>query len=211
MFFSHSSSLGFFAYFWALSGAILTILYSLRLLYLVFFTKIKSYKYSVQNFHPNTFFILFSLIVLALSAIWFGKIFQQPFLYFFSSNHVSTFNLSVPLFIKILPFILFLVLFILYFYYSNNFFKISPLFYNFLSHKWYIDILSNRLITHKFYHIAFNFFYLKIEKGWIEFFGPTGVIQIFTNYGKYLFLLQQNRFHSFLTFIVVLFILIFLV
>jgi hypothetical protein len=99
-------------------------------------------------------------------------------------------------------------LFTIYFYCSKNLLIFSPELYNFLSYKWYVDILSNRLITHKFYVWGFQFFYLKIEKGWIEFFGPTGVLFSLTKYGKFIFLMQQNKFHSFLTFTLMLLLLI---
>jgi len=201
-FFSHNTSIGFFAYFWSLIGAGLTILYSMRLLYLVFFSDVKWYKFSYLHLHPNTLFITSSLLFLGVVALGFGKIFQSVFLIFFSSNYYTTFVLTIPLIIKVLPFGLFICLVILYFIYKQSV-VLNQKLYSFFMLKWYVDILNNIYISNTIFTGAFSFFFLQLEKGWIEFFGPTGILKLL-GVSKNFFLIQLNTFHSFLTFFFVL-------
>lgn len=201
VFFSHNSSIGCFAYFWSLVGAGLTTLYSLRLLDLVFFSDVKWYKYYYINLHANTKFIILSLLILAFLALSFGKIFQSTFFLFFSVNYYTLFVLHIPLYVKILPFFLLIILSFFYYFTFPRYFNSKI--YTFFVLKWYVDILNNIFVTHKIFTHAFKFFFLQLEKGWIEKFGPTGLIRFFY-FSKNFFLLQYNTFHSFLTFFIVL-------
>ena len=75
--------------------------------------------------------------------------------------------------------------------------------YSFFMLKWYVDILNNIYISNTIFTGAFSFFFLQLEKGWIEFFGPTGILKLL-GVSKNFFLMQLNTFHSFLTFFFVL-------
>jgi NADH:ubiquinone oxidoreductase subunit 5 (subunit L)/multisubunit Na+/H+ antiporter MnhA subunit len=53
----------------------------------------------------------------------------------------------------------------------------------FFSSKWGFDFLYNNLLIRFFYRLIFDFYYF-IDKGIIEFFGPTGGFKIVSTFSN---------------------------
>jgi len=87
-------------------------------------------------------------------------------------------------FIKNLPFIFSiggaLLVFVFYSLYSKTYIFANPLLTKIIrqsSHKWYFDVIYNRLINAKVLSAGY-FTYKLLDKGVIELFGPSGAASI---------------------------------
>jgi NADH-ubiquinone oxidoreductase chain 5 len=184
-------------YFIATIGAIFTTLYSVKVLYLTFFTNpnspITNYKGIIQE---GNIFMSLPLIILAIFSIFFGYITRDIFIgigsNFFSDNALFIHPLHeimlsteffVPITFKLLPFI-FTISFIIIFTYiyellpkiiiNLKFTNIGYNIFGFFNQRFLIELYYNKYITD---------FILKlggqttksIDKGSIELIGPYGL------------------------------------
>jgi len=53
--------------------------------------------------------------------------------------------------------------------------KIYRTIYTFLTQKWHFDQITSELVTIKFMNFGYNITFQAIDKGLIEFFGPSGI------------------------------------
>ena len=188
---------GNFAYCLGLISAFFTSFYSFRLLYLTFWTNTNGFKNIILKAHESSLFMCISLFILSLGSIFIGFITKDMFIGL-GSNFWNTaiFNLNtniislngefMPYHIKLLPlYFSFLGSFFIYFnnylFMQYNFFKINLSFknlYTFLIKKWYFDIIYNKFIVLNILSLGF-FSFKEIDRGFIEIFGPLGLVRLF--------------------------------
>jgi len=196
----HFGGRGFFAYWIGLISAFFTSFYSMRLLYSAFFGGVswsRSRKY-VRFLGANLFGDSNSLstdlplFLLGLGSLFAGYFLHSFFIDFTIYNGFSTFfwmheylHGGVSWFMKDLPF--FLSMFSVFFYLFLNEDFFFPWFHkflwgslgfeihNFLLQKWYIDSIYNTFFVFPSFNFAYYYAYLNLDKGWLEFLGPSGL------------------------------------
>jgi len=103
-------------------------------------------------------------------------------------------------------------IFLCFFMYNANlknffFIKLNKTFiflYTFLIKKWFFDKLSVILLTQSVFKTGYHFSYQKIDRGLIEQFGPTGIVNLFQLVSTFFLkfhtgLIHQNLFLTIFT------------
>src|ERR1700710_1022410 len=183
-------------YFIATIGAMFTTLYSVKVLYLTFFTNPNGPAISYKHAHEGDIFMSLPLIILAIFSIFFGYITKDIFIGlgsdFFADNSLFIHptheimldtEFAVPTFFKLLPLIFTISLSILAII-SSEFlpkslinFKFSRLGYNlfgFFNQRFLIELFYNRYITDMVLKIGGQTTKV-IDRGSVELLGPYGL------------------------------------
>lgn len=183
---------GYIIYWLSLSSATLTTLYSIRLLYLVFFNTPNNSKFAYLNLHESSWLMLIPMIILSFASIFLGYITRDIYLGFgspFNSIFIHPNNLSIidtelsinivykllPLILTILGTILILVLYEFYYkfilvYNNNTLLSI----YNYCNNKFMLDQILNNIIIRSSLQegIKLN---SCVDKGTLQILGPRGI------------------------------------
>ena len=181
---------GYFAAGIGIFTALLTSIYSWRLLFKTFHGNYNNKKLNISSMHESPMVMIIPLIILAIGAIFSGFLFKDLFIGIESSSNFwknSIFFLE-PLshdhppswFILLTPILVILSIPIAYYIFIKNI-KISnnivngnlPL-YNFLKNKWYFDELYDYLFVNPSKKIGL-YFWKKIDSRFIDRFGPDGI------------------------------------
>jgi len=192
------TTLGHFAYFLGTLSVFSTAFYSTRLLYLVFLSEPNGHREVTLGSHEPGFKMAAALCLLTLFSIFIGYLTKDLFIGFGTSfwksaifilpiNNIAVDIEFIPVVFKLIP--LFLTIFgvispyFIYTKYVNNFYIIKnnfifKKFYNFLNRKWYFDRLYNEFVSQTILTHGFNFFYNDVDRGFLEQFGPFGIIQM---------------------------------
>jgi NADH-ubiquinone oxidoreductase chain 5 len=189
-------------YFIATIGAMFTTLYSVKVLYLTFFTNPNGPAVSYKHAHEGDIFMSLPLIILAIFSIFFGYITKDIFIGlgsdFFADNSLFIHptheimldtEFAVPTLFKLLPLIFTVSLSILAII-SSEFlpkslinFKFSRLgnnIFGFFNQRFFIELLYNKYITGKV--LMFGGQTTKyLDRGIIEQLGPYGLEKVFIN------------------------------
>lgn len=178
-----------FVYWVALYGAVLTILYSFRSLWLVFFSQIRSSFNIIIGFYDLHYIILYILVILGLFSIFSGYLFSSlyrdgsfylnfgaSYNHFLLNHYVYDFLLYEHNYLAFYSNVLIIILFIVYIYirslvFSTRYSVIRCFFLN----RWFFDFIYNRLLALVTLVCSENFFYKYIDKGYIEVLGPMGL------------------------------------
>lgn len=209
---------------------LLTIFYSYKVLFFVFFNKFNFYKqkkfkdFASDNFIflPFIFLVFFSIVSGFFfkeyfnfysdnlsDSIFISSINQKDFYFFFSNYYIIKFKFF-PIILLIIGFLMsycfYNLNYIIFFYYFFSvFYRNLLLFFN---KKMLIDDLFNFVLI--FIFLVGNYYYKVIDKGFLQYFGPNG-LSILIN--KYIF--KLNYFYNngifTLTFINLFFIIIILI
>ncbi len=181
---------GYFAAGIGIFTALLTSIYSWRLIFKTFHGNYNNKKLNISDMHESPMVMIIPLIILAIGAIFCGFLFKDLFIGIESSNSFwknSIFFLEPlsrnhpPLwFILITPILVILSIPVAYYIFIKNT-KITndivngnlPL-YNFLKNKWYFDELYEYLFVNPSKKIGL-YFWKKIDLRFIDRFGPDGV------------------------------------
>jgi NADH:ubiquinone oxidoreductase subunit 5 (subunit L)/multisubunit Na+/H+ antiporter MnhA subunit len=188
---------GTFAYWLGLITAFFTAFYSFRLLYLAFYGTSRSPRPYLAGAHELTPRMALSLAVLSLGSIFLGYMAKDLFIGFgtefwngsiYHSPLLTGAQLDgefLPFFTKMTPFFGSMFSVMLVFLMNSSTFatKVSGLYTNsgvrslhrFLSHKWYFDTVYNRLINQPLLEGSYRVVFKLMDKGLLEFFGPTGL------------------------------------
>lgn len=183
---------GFIVYWLSLSSATLTTLYSIRLLYLVFYNNPNNSRFAYHNLHESSWFMLIPMIILSFASIFIGYITRDIYLGFgspFNSIFIHPDNLSIidtelsiniilkllPLIFTILGTILIIVLY--EFNYSlinvyNNSLLLSI--YNYCNNKFMLDQILNNIIIRSNLSLGLKLNHF-IDKGTLQILGPRGI------------------------------------
>jgi len=205
---------GWFCFLIGLVAAFFTTAYSVRLLFLIFFT------YPNFSFHflyltkENKFPISLSLIILAFFSIGIGGLVTEVFYgfgttffsqaVFFNRNYYNLGDIEfINFIIKILPLFMFFcaICFVLFYYmkfkFQIKFLKKNYIFlqvYTFFNKKWFLDRTINQILILFFLNWSLFYSYISLDRGFLEVLGPTAFVkisQIF--YFNYIYMYLQYK------------------
>lgn len=130
-------------------SALLTTLYSIRLVYLTFLSNTNSRKAIFKHVHEGSWNLILPLILLALGSLFVGYLGKEVIWSF-----QITLPPIIPVFIKLLPVVLSLggaVLVIVLYFYSVHFFRvpsfIGRISYTFLYSAWQFNYVLNYFLA----------------------------------------------------------------
>jgi proton-translocating NADH-quinone oxidoreductase chain L len=221
--YSKYSITGHFAYYLGVLAAFCTSFYSTRLLYLVFLSNSNGNKHVILNASESSFFIKIPLILLSFLSIIIGYISYDIFvgfgtdfwgssIFILPQNYSSTDIEFLPIFFKILPFFISLFgIFFSFYLYNINFklyflIKKNPLFlymYTFFNKKWFIDRIYNQLFGQNFLKFAYQYTYQNVDRGFLEIFGPIGILLLIKNFFFSIKFFQNGLTYSYLSLILI--------
>src|SRR6056300_73413 len=190
--FFSSNSMGSYATIIGVITAILTSIYSWRLIYKTFHGNYRNENYAFEKVHESPLVILAPLFLLTLGAVFAGFLFKDIFI---GIDHQVFWNGSIFFkekfvlqhppywFLYFTPIVGFLIIFIAYYLYVKNENILNQLkkthkpVYEFLINKWYFD---------EFYEFLFvkpakafgNFLWSKGDEKIIDGYGPNGFARI---------------------------------
>ena len=190
---------GYYAVVVGIFTALLTSIYSWRLIFKTFHGTYNNKKLKINTMHESPFVMLIPLIILAIGSLFAGYFFKELFIGHSSSNYFWTDSIKflLPLsldhpplwIIYITPIIVILSIPLSYYLFVKNknitnwlANENQPL-YNFLLNKWYFDELYDFLFVKPFKKIGI-FFWKNVDIKIIDKFGPDGIsnlIKIFSN------------------------------
>jgi proton-translocating NADH-quinone oxidoreductase chain L len=196
--FSKFSINSFYVYWLGVFAAFITSFYSIRLVYLVFFTKSNSSARVVSSSHESSSFIFYVLSTLGFLSIFIGFIFKDMFIglgtdfwnnsiFQLYTNNDILYAEFLDYYFKLIPLIFSLagaassLLFYFIFYNSTILLVENSLFryvYFFLVKKWYFDLIYNNLFVYKFLAGFYNLTFKLVDRGLIEFFGPLSIVRV---------------------------------
>ena len=190
------STTGYYAAGIGIFTALLTSIYSWRLIFKTFHGSFNNKKIKINEMHESPMIMLLPLLILSIGAIFSGFLFKDLFIGHGSENNfwgesITFLNpLSAehpPLWIVLFtPILVILAIPISYYLFVTNK-KITdeiseankPL-YNFLFNKWYFDELYNLIFIKSSKNIGL-FFWRTIDVKIIDKFGPDGISSLIKN------------------------------
>ena len=184
------STLGYYIVFIGIFTALLTAIYSWRLVFKTFHGTYENKELKIDSIHESSYVMLIPLIVLAIGSILAGFFFKDLFIGLNASNNFWSDSIKFlspisvdhpPLWIVYFtPAIVILAIPFAYYIFVKNknvtnwlVNENKPL-YNFLINKWYIDELYEYLFVKTFKKIVI-FFWKNIDLKTIDRFGPDGI------------------------------------
>jgi len=190
---------GYYAVIVGIFTALLTSIYSWRLIFKTFHGTYNNQKLKIDTMHESPLVMLVPLVILAIGAIFAGYFFKELFIGHSSSNYFWTDSIKflIPLssdhpplwIIYITPIIVVLSIPFSYYLFVKNksitnwlINENKPL-YNFLVNKWYFDELYDYLFVKASKKVGI-FFWKNVDIKIIDKFGPDGIsnlIKIFSN------------------------------
>ena len=197
---------GIFSYWLGTLAAGCTAFYSVRLLYFTFLSESNSSRGVIKNVHDSSVRMSLPLIVLSLGSIFIGYLSKDMFIGLGSGFWGQSLGGSqgyeqelilhaefLPAWVKLTPVIFSLLAGLFgYFLYESNLKYYTYLggtnrhflrsIYSFFNQKWYFDQIYNTWVTRKVLDFSYNTSFKLLDRGLIEFIGPTGVVRTL---GKY--------------------------
>jgi len=178
-----------FVYWLSLYGAILTILYSTRSMYLVFFSNFRGFFTHTLSIHELSYILIYPLSILAIFSLFSGYLYSAIFrdgslflnfntstIHMLSNHYVYDFISLEHNYITIFCNMVFVLLFVFCGYLNS---VISTRFYSvircFFINKWFFDIVYNRVLVLGTLLSSDNIYNKYLDKGYIETFGPLGM------------------------------------
>ena len=190
---------GYYAVVVGIFTALLTSIYSWRLIFKTFHGTYNNKKLKINTMHESPFVMLAPLIILAIGAVFAGYFFKELFIGHSSSNYFWTDSIKflLPLsldhpplwIIYITPIIVILSIPLSYYLFVKNknitnwlANENQPL-YNFLLNKWYFDELYDFLFVKPSKKIGI-FFWKNVDIKIIDRFGPDGITNLIKNFSN---------------------------
>jgi len=184
------NTLGYYVVAIGIFTALLTAIYSWRLIFKTFHGTYENKELKIDSIHESPYVMLVPLIVLAIGSIFAGFFFKELFIGQYASNNFWSDSIKFlspistdhpPLWIVYFtPVIVVLSIPIAYYLFVKNkditnwlVNENKPL-YNFLINKWYFDELYEYLFVRTFKRIGI-FFWKNIDLKIIDRFGPDGI------------------------------------
>jgi len=200
------NTVGYYAAGIGVLTALLTSIYSWRLIFKTFHGTYNNQKLKIEEMHESPMVMLIPLVILAIGAIFAGFLFKDLFIGYGGENHfwgesIKFLNpLSTdhpPLFIILItPVLVLLSIPIAYHLFvkkkelPTQFIKFNKPLYNFLVNKWYFDELYNFIFIQSSKKIGL-FFWKTIDVKIIDKFGPDGLSLLIKNLS-----LRASKFQS---------------
>jgi NADH-ubiquinone oxidoreductase chain 5 len=219
----------FFIYWLGVLAAFITSFYSIRLIYLVFFSTPNSNSRSVSFSHESSSYISYVLSFLGFLSIFIGFVFKDVFIGLgsdFWANSIFTlythneilyaefldyyFKL-IPLVFSIFGMVTSLLIYFI-FYNSTLLIVTNDLLrslYFFFVKKWYFDLIYNNIFVFNFLSLCYNLTFKTIDRGLVEVFGPLSLVRLIGKSSAILSFFQTGFLYNYI-FIVLLGIIVFL-
>ena len=185
-----NTPLGYNAALVGIFTAILTSIYSWRLIFKTFHGDYNNKILSKSSMHESPFVMLLPLFILAFGSIFAGFIFKDIFISNSSSQifWLDSIKFLEPLsnehpplwFLYLTPFLVVITIPISYFLFvkyknvSNYILEINQPLYEFFKNKWYFDEIYNFIFVKPIMKIGY-FLWKKIDNDIIDKFGPDGI------------------------------------
>ncbi len=168
-----------YIYFLMVVGAVFTSIYSLKLMYYTFLTNPNSLNYTMfynsknsNNEFPFSFLNILILSILVLGSIFFGYLSKELLVTILLVSD----NEFFPFFIKLIP-LLFSSLGIFLAFVIINPWKNSYIL-TIMNKRFFFDSLINFFFAFKFLNFGYLYTYKFLDKGFLEFFGPIGLLRV---------------------------------
>ncbi len=187
------NNLGYLASYIGVFTALLTSIYSWRLIFKTFHGSYNNSKIKINNMHESPLVMLIPLIILAVGSIFVGILFKDLFIghetsYNFWSRSIKFIEpLSTehpPMwFLVLTPILVVLSIPVAFYIFVKNKLIVeeivngNKIFYNFLINKWYFDEFYNHIFVKPSKKIGY-FFWKKIDVSIIDKFGPDGISKL---------------------------------
>ena len=195
--FLRGNTLGVFAAYTGIFIALLTSIYSWRLIFKTFHGNYNNSKVSIESMHESPLVMLLPLLVLAIGSIFAGILFKGLFIghemsYDFwgssikfleplSIKHPPTWFLFLTPALVIISIPISFYLFIINKRVVEELVRMNRPLYLFLKNKWYFDELYDYIFVSPSKRIG-HFLWKKIDESIIDRFGPDGISQLIKNF-----------------------------
>ncbi len=195
--FLRGNTLGVFAAYTGIFIALLTSIYSWRLIFKTFHGNYNNSKVSFESMHESPLVMLLPLLVLAIGSIFAGILFKGlfighemsydfwgssiMFLEPFSTKHPPTWFLFLTPALVIISIPISFYLFIINKRVVEELVRMNRPLYLFLKNKWYFDELYDYIFVNPSKRIG-HFLWKKIDGSIIDRFGPDGISQLIKNF-----------------------------
>ena len=195
--FLRGNTLGVFAAYTGIFIALLTSIYSWRLIFKTFHGNYNNSKVSIESMHESPLVMLLPLLVLAIGSIFAGILFKGLFIghemsYDFwgssikfleplSIKHPPTWFLFLTPALVIISIPISFYLFIINKRVVEELVRMNRPLYLFLKNKWYFDELYDYIFVRSSKRIG-KFLWKKIDESIIDRFGPDGISQLIKNF-----------------------------
>jgi len=184
------NTVGYYAVAVGIFTALLTAIYSWRLIFKTFHSNYENKKLKIETIHESSYVMLLPLTILAFGSIFTGFFFKELFIGYSSSNDFWANSIKFlsplsahhpPLWIVYLtPVVVVLSIPVSYYLFLKNknitnwLVKENKPLYNFLLNKWYFDELYDYLFIRPIKTLGI-FFWKIIDIQTIDRFGPDGI------------------------------------
>ena len=191
------NTVGLYAAYIGIFTAVLTSIYSWRLIFKTFHGNYKNNNLKIETMHESPPVMLIPLFVLAIGAVFAGISFKDLFIghdisYLFwadsikfleplSKNHPPTWFLFLTPVLVILTIPLSFYLFVRNKKIVDEIVRINKPLYLFLKHKWYFDELYDAIFVKPCKRIGY-FLWKKFDGLIIDRFGPDGISQLIKSF-----------------------------
>mgnify|MGYP001159906540 FL=1 len=195
--FLKGNTLGMYAAYTGIFTALLTSIYSWRLIFKTFHGNYNNSKVSIESMHESPLVMLLPLLVLAIGSIFAGILFKGLFIghemsYDFwgssikfleplSIKHPPTWFLFLTPALVIISIPISFYLFIINKRVVEELVRMNRPLYLFLKNKWYFDELYDYIFVNPSKRIG-HFLWKKIDVSIIDRFGPDGISQLIKNF-----------------------------
>ena len=185
------SAIGYYVATVGIFTALITAIYSWRLIFKTFHGKYNNEKINLNSIHESSLYMLLPSCLLAVGAIVVGALFKEIFIGYetnFWSNSILFLNAAhqehAPMWLLVITPVLVITgipisyyLFIKNKSIINNFVSKNQFMYNFLINKWYFDELYNFIFVEPIKKIGL-LFWKKGDVNIIDRYGPDGFAKI---------------------------------
>ncbi len=166
-----------YVYLLMVIGGMLTSIYSIKLIYYTFLTKSNSSNYTMFYNNSKTIqeipsYLLIVLTILVLGSMFIGYFFKEIFL----TVLLTTDNEFFPFYIKLIPLVFSLCGILLGFVILNpwRYRNILTIF----NKRFFFDSLLNYFFALTSLKLGYKFFYKFLDRGFLEYFGPIGLLRL---------------------------------
>ena len=200
------NTLGYYAAVTGIFTALLTSIYSWRLIFKTFHGTYNNKDLKINEMHESPMVMLLPLVILSIGAIFAGFLFKDLFIGYGVENNfwgesikflnTPSFDHPPLLIILITPILVIVSIPISYYLFiknkeiSNKLAEMNKPLYNFLLNKWYFDELYNVIFIQSSKKIGL-FFWKVVDIKVIDRFGPDGISSLIKNLS-----LKARKFQS---------------
>jgi NADH:ubiquinone oxidoreductase subunit 5 (subunit L)/multisubunit Na+/H+ antiporter MnhA subunit len=212
--FATHSQTALFAYILGLIAATFSTVYSIRLLYLCFGNFTRASRITIIHAHELDPYMGTALIGLALGSIFAGYLTRDLFIgcgtQFWGNSIVIPYPRGaltdfefIPTSIKLIPLLCLILGLIIFWIWKHNkgYFperRIWSLIYAFFANKWYFDQIYNFFLVKPFLFMGSRITFEIIDRGFLEAFGPYGIVRRLTTFLAKLYKLHSGNIHHYL-------------